>query len=110
MAKRLYDALMMELEKVLNETELELISVGQGVKKYEDGSEEEFTRVEVEIPKGNAAFSRCRFTCKLSPIELGLSEEEIDEGIHVILSGVKVSYISDKKVIYTKADGIRIAP
>ena len=64
--------------------------------------------MEVEIPKGNGAFSRCRFSCKLPPIQLQVSEEEIDDGVSVILSGVKVTFISSQKEIYTKAESIQI--
>lgn len=109
MAKRLYDAMVAELENSLEGNAVDLLSIEQGVKKNEDGSQEPFTRVELEIPKGNGMFSRCRFSCKLPPIQLKVSEEELENGISVILSGVKVTFISSQKEIYTKADSVQIA-
>lgn len=108
MAKRLYDAMVAELEAVLDENPVELISYETVVKKSEDGVENPCLKVEVEISKGNGVFSRCRFSCKLPPIQLNISEEEIDDGVSVVLSGVKVTFISSQKEIYTKADSIRI--
>ncbi len=108
MAKKLYDAMVAELDSLLDGNTYDLLSFEQGVKKNEDGSQTPFTKVEVEIPKGNGAFSRCRFSCKLPPIQLQVSEEEIDDGVSVILSGVKVTFISSQKEIYTKAESIQI--
>lgn len=108
MAKKLYDAMVADVESLLDGNTVDLISHETGVKKNEDGSQTPFTKVEVEIPKGNGAFSRCRFSCKLPPIQLQVSEEEIDDGVSVILSGVKVTFISSQKEIYTKAESIQI--
>ena len=108
MAKKLYDAMVADVESRLDGNTFDLLSFEQGVKKNEDGSQTPFTKVEVEIPKGNGAFSRCRFSCKLPPIQLQVSEEEIDDGVSVILSGVKVTFISSQKEIYTKAESIQI--
>lgn len=108
MAKKLYDVMVADVERRLYGNTVDLISHETGVKKNEDGSQTPFTKVEVEIPKGNGAFSRCRFSCKLPPIQLQVSEEEIDDGVSVILSGVKVTFISSQKEIYTKAESIQI--
>ncbi len=108
MAKKLYDAMVVELECMLDGNKFDLLSVEQGAKKNEDGSQEPFTRVELEIPKGSGTFSRCRFSCKLPPIQLKVSEEELENGVVVILSGLKVTFISSQKEIYTKADSIQI--
>ncbi|MEE0812137.1 MULTISPECIES: hypothetical protein [Blautia] len=109
MAKKLYDVLIAEIENSLSGIKYELLSIEQGAKKYEDGKQEIFTRVEVEIPRGNGALSRCRFSCKLPAIQLNVSEEEIESGIWVILSGLKVTYISAQKEIFTRADSLQIA-
>ncbi len=108
MSKRLYDAMTSELECFLAGVKLELLSIEQGMKKDEDGNQEPFTRVEVEIPRGSGAFSRCRFSCKLPPVKLNISEEEIESGISIVLLGVKVTYVSAQKEIYTKADSIQV--
>lgn len=108
MKKGLYDAMIREVEKMLEGLEVDLLSVQQGVKKLENGVEEAFTRVEVEIPKGNGTFSRCRFSCKLPPIQLKVSEEAVEEGVSVVLSGVKVTFISTQKEIYTRADSVQL--
>ncbi|RHB98804.1 hypothetical protein [Mediterraneibacter gnavus] len=105
--KKLYDAMVAELEGLLDGNTFDLLSFEQGVKKNEDGSQTPFTKVEVEIPKGNGAFSRCRFSCKLPPIQLQVSEEEIDDGVSVTLVGVQVTFISSQKEIYTKAESIQ---
>ena len=105
--KKLYDAMVAELEGLLDGNTFDLLSFEQGVKKNEDGSQTPFTKVEVEIPKGNGAFSRCRFSCKLPPIQLQVSEEEIDDGVSVTLVGVHVTFISSQKEIYTKAESIQ---
>ncbi len=108
MAKKIYDAMVSELEERLENNTVDLLAIEQGVKTNKDGNQEPFTRIEVEIPKGNGAFSRCRFSCKLPPIQLNVSELDLEEGTSVILSGVKVTYISAQKEIYTKADSIRL--
>ena len=108
MAKRLYDALISELEATLNTISVDLLSVEQGAKKNDDGSQEPFTRVEVEIPKGNGIYSRCRFFCKLPPTNLSFTQDELDNGISVTLSGVKVTFISAQHEIYTRADVIQL--
>lgn len=108
MAKRLYDALVAELENMLEETTVELLSIEESTKKVDDGTEEQITKAVMEIPRGNGAFSRCRFPCRLPRIQLNISEEELDEGVLVCLSGFKVTYISSQREIYTKADAIRI--
>ena len=105
--KKLYDAMVAELEGLLDGNTFDLLSFEQGVKKNEDGSQTPFTKVEVEIPKGNGAFSRCRLSCKLPPIQLQVSEEEIDDGVSVTLVGVQVTFISSQKEIYTKAESIQ---
>ena len=105
--KKLYDAMVAELEGLLDGNTFDLLSFEQGVKKNEDGSQTPFTKVEVEIPKGNGAFSRCRFSCKLPPIQLQVSEEEIDDGVSATLVGVQVTFISSQKEIYTKAESIQ---
>lgn len=106
-AKKLYDAMVAELNSLLDRNTYDLLSLEQGVKKNEDGSQTPFTKVEVEIPKGNGAFSRCRFSCKLPPTQLQVSEEEIDDGVSVTLVGVQVTFISSQKEIYTKAESIQ---
>ena len=108
MAKKLYDALMSELEERLENNAVDLLSIEQGVKKNKDGIQEPFTRIEVEIPRGNGTFSRCRFSCKLPPIQLNVSEVGLEEGTSVILSGVKVTYVSAQKEIYMRADRIQV--
>jgi hypothetical protein len=108
MAKKLYDALVSELEERLENNSVDLLSIEQGVKKNKDGIQEPFTRIEVEIPKGNGAFSRCRFSCKLPPIQLNVSEVDLEEGTSVILSGVKVTYVSAQKEIYMRADSVQV--
>lgn len=108
MATNLYDAIMSEVESTLAGIELELLSIEEGIKKKDDGKHELFTRVEVEIPKGNGVFSRCRFKCKLPLVQMNISEEELEEGISVTLTGLEVTYVSAQKEIYTKADGIQV--
>lgn len=108
MAKKIYDAMVAELECALDGNTFDLLSIEQGVKKNDDGTQEPFTRVEVEIPKGNGVFSRCRFSCKLPPTQLTISEDELENGVSVLLSGIKVTYISAQKQIYTKADLLQL--
>ncbi len=106
--KKLYDAIIRELETTLSEIEMELLNVEAGEKKNKDGSIETFTRLEVEIPKGNGNFSRCRFSCKIPLVQLPISEEELENGVSVKLNEVKITYISDKHDVYAKADSIQI--
>ena len=88
--------------------EVDLLNIEQGEKKNDNGSVETFTRVELEIPKGNGNFSRCRFSCKLPLMQLPVSEEELENGVLVELDEVKVTYISNQHDIYTKAKAIHI--
>lgn len=108
MSKRLFDIMSENLAEFLHKTPVDLLSVEQGVKKNENGSQEPFTRVEVEIPKGNGAFSRCRFSCKLPPTQFNVSEDEIESGVSVLLTGIKITYVSAQKEVYTKADDAQI--
>jgi len=108
MAKKLYDAMVQDLENVLDNFTFDLISVTDSSKKNEDGTEEKFTKVELEIPKGCSAFSRCRFSCKLPLTNLNISEDDLDNGVLVSIKGIKITYISAQKEIYTKADFIEI--
>ena len=100
--KKLYDSIIHELEMMLDGLNVDLLSIEKGEKKNDDGS------VEVEIPKGNGSFSRCRFSCKLPLTQLPVSEEELENGVSVELDEVKVTYISNQHDIYMKAKAIRI--
>lgn len=106
--KKLYDSIIHELETMLDGLNVDLLSIEKGEKKNDDGSVETFSRVEVEIPKGNGSFSRCRFSCKLPLTQLPVSEEELENGVSVELDEVKVTYISNQHDIYMKAKAIRI--
>lgn len=108
MAKKLYDILVSELETTLNSIDLDLLSIDQGSKKNDNGDDEPFTRLELEVPKGNGSYSRCRFFCKLPPTHLVFSESDFDSGISVNLIGLRVTFISAQHEIYTRADDIRI--
>ena len=108
MAKKLYDAIVKELECLLDGLKVDLLSAEQGTKINEDGSQEFFTRVELEIPKGHGSFSRCRFSCKLPMKQIDVSEDDFDAGVSAILSNVKVTYISGQKEIYTKASSLEL--
>ena len=106
MPKHLYDAMVSELESSLGGMVLDLISLEDGEKKNENGTEL-YTRAELEIPRG-CAFSRCRFTCKLPRWVLPLSEEELDAGVSVMVHDLKVTFISSNREIYTKGSGLKV--
>lgn len=106
MPKRLYDAMVAELESSLSGMILDLVSLEDGEKQNENGTEL-YTRAELEIPRG-CAFSRCRFTCKLPRLILPLSEEALDAGISVMVQDLKVTFISSGREIYTKGSGLQI--
>lgn len=108
MSKKMYDVMVSELEAMLNSVCVDLLSVEQASKKNDDGTLVPFTRLEVEIPRGNGAYSRCRFFCKLPPTNLSFTQDDLDNGISVTLSGLKVTFISAQHEIYTRADGIQM--
>lgn len=96
-----------DLENFISNCVLELISVEHGAKKLDSGLEEPFTRLELEIPRGNGIYSRCRFSCKLPPTVFNLSAEQLDDGVRVSLTNFHVTYISGNHEIYSKAEAVQ---
>ena len=107
MSTKLYDKLIEDLEATLSSISLDLLSVEQGVKKNDDGSQTPYTRIELEVPRGNGPFSRCRFFCKLPPTNFSFTESDLDNGISVMLVNFKVTFISAQHEIYSRADSIQ---
>jgi|GEM_PF-5784865 len=108
MSKLFFDAVMEEVVKKIEGLEVDLLSVEYGKKRNKDGDEEPYTRVEVEIPRGNGVLSRCRYKCKLPATKIDASDEELENGISAILIGLQVTYVSSNKEIYMKAEEIHI--
>ena len=107
MQKKLYDAVVSDLETFISNCVLDLLSIEHGAKKLNSGSDEPFTRLELEIPRGNGIYSRCRFSCKLPPTIFNLSAEQLDDGVRVSLTNFHVTYIGGTHEIYSKAEAVQ---
>lgn len=99
------DAMKKNAVKVLENAELDLVSVLEGQKKNEETGEiVPFKRYEVEVEKGYEEFSRCRFTVKIENGKTIITEKNLEEDYYRIsFKGLEVSYISDKGVVYFRA-------
>lgn len=69
------------------------------------GEEKKFARLEVEVPKGNGGFSRCRFSVKVPDVaEVQVGNEALDGAdFTVTFSDLEISFIDSRGNTYFKA-------
>ena len=100
------------LDLMINRTAAELADIEHeliGFENKESKDEEtgeivKYTKIELEVPRNSGTYSRCRFLVKIVPqIECPFTEEELGEGVPVMLKGLTISYINGRN-IYFKAD------
>ena len=106
MKKNLFETMKQNIAETLSSTDLELLGMEEVVKENEDGTKEFSTRLELEVPKGNGIYSRCRFSCKMPYSSKHFTAEELEEGVLVTLKGLSVSYIDAKGNVYFKCESI----
>lgn len=106
MKKTIFEAMKQNVVETLSATDLELLNMEDVEKENEDGNKEFFTRLELEVPKGNGIYSRCRFSCKMPYSSKHFTAEELEEGVLVTLKGLSISYIDAKGNVYFKCESI----
>lgn len=109
--KKMYDRVLLCAEEALSGITFELMSWELKEQTKDDGTIERYTKIEVEVPRGQGEkiFQRCRFSCKLPSLDLRVTEEEIDDGVLVVIEDLKISYLSvQSREVYTKGTGLKI--
>lgn len=106
----LFEAMKESTVRILENAELELVSISEGQKKNEDtGEVTPFKRYEVEVEKGYEDFSRCRFTVKIENGKTIITEKEMREAYYQIkFSDLEISYISERGIVYFRASNATV--
>lgn len=110
MAKSFFEAMKRETLNSLDVCPMELIGIEEGQStNSETGEISRFVRVDVEIPKGNGAFSRCQIRVKIPNGKMKIQPEEIETGDYtVVFENLTISYIDGKSNVYFRAENYSV--
>lgn len=105
MNRTIFNAIKVEVSKALSDAPLEVLAISEGeTVNSETGVVSKFTRLEVEVPRGYAAFSRCRFSVKIPDKRLEITEKELkDAEFSARFKGLEISFIDTKGNVYFRA-------
>ncbi len=103
---KIYDVMKKQTAALINELSLEVLAVEacETVNK-ENGEIIEFVRVDVEVAKGQGAFSRCQFSVKIPDTKkVKVKQEELLEAEYqVFFCDLEISFVDTKGNVYFRA-------
>ena len=110
MAKTVLDAMKADLISIFEALFFLLLSITEGeTVNKETGEVNRFVRLEVEVPRGYGALSRCRFTVKIPDGKPRVDIDDLDTNDYVVrFDGLNISYIDAKGTVYFRADDCEI--
>lgn len=108
--RTIHSALIRYAERTLNGKFLELLAISSGESTDpETGTVTPFVRLEVEVPRGNGDFSRCRFSVKVPNRKKLVSNTSLEtDNFLVSFKCLEISYIDDRKNVYFRAEDYTI--
>lgn len=109
-AKTIYAALIRYAQRTLNGKFLSLLFASEGESRdKETGEVTHFARYEVEVPRGFAEFSRCRFAVKIVDGHKLVPPESLEKTDYLIaFKDLDISYIGNSKNVYFRASDCNI--
>lgn len=108
--RTIFQAMKSYVETTLNDTPLELLSIGTDTSVDDDtGEVSNFVQIEVEVPRGYDTLSRCRFTVKVLDGNLKVTETQLEDVEYSVkFKGLSISYIDTKGNVYFRAEDYEV--